>query len=378
MPTQNRMLSLLLRLLGAFVVLSAVIFVFIPPSTIGRDARLLACLSLVAGLAIGMMLWGLSVVLSREAQTPAETRNALARLEHQVVDLQGKLRELYILADRTSRGTPDGRPAPKDYAPQLESLATAINEVRELSLLPDAERRQRSHLDRQNRKLRLLSELFALVSSAEWAKAERLLISLQTDFPNDDDVAKGRSYLEHSRNLVEAHTIRDTTREIEELMASSSWDRAWERVRALVEGFPASSDARALHNRIQREHDAYCDTSAQRIFEGIRHDIDQRNWRQAVSRSEQLFAQFPTHRVTESLRPRLKTLRENAEIQERQELEVRIQELMHDSQFDQAIELAEDLIRRYPLSPQADSLETLLPRIRELAREGVAVSNGVD
>jgi hypothetical protein len=37
-----------------------------------------------------------------------------------------------------------------------------------------------------------------------------------------------------------------------------------------------------------------------------------------------------------------------------------------------AIALAEDLIRRYPLSPQAESLETLLPRIRELASKGVA------
>lgn len=378
MPKQNRTFSLVLRVLAVLVVLAAVVFMIIPPAAINRDPRLFVWLGLIASLAISMALWGVSLLLGREAQAPLEVRNALARIEHQVMDLQVKLKELYIVSDRASRATTGDPSSARDYSPQLETLSAAINEIRELSLLPDAERRQRSHLDRQNRKLRLMSDLFSLVSSAEWAKAERLLISLQTDFPNDDEVAKGRNYLEHSRNLVETETIQRTTLEVEELMSSVNWDRAWEKVRALVEGFPASSAARALHNRIQRDYETYCDTSAQRVFEGIRHDIDQRNWRQAFSRAQQLAEQFPTHRVTENLRPRLKTLRENAEIQERQELEVRIQELMHDSQFDEAIELAEDLIRRYPMSPQADSLETMLPRIREMAREGVGASNGLD
>jgi hypothetical protein len=39
--------------------------------------------------------------------------------------------------------------------------------------------------------------------------------------------------------------------------------------------------------------------------------------------------------------------------------------------FDEAIVLGEDVMRRYPLSPQADSLEMLLPRLRELANGGV-------
>ena len=53
-------------------------------------------------------------------------------------------------------------------------------------------------------------------------------------------------------------------------------------------------------------------------------------------------------------------------------------QLIRDGQFEQAIVLAEDVIRRYPMSPQADSLETLLPRIRELAREGVGASDTLD
>jgi hypothetical protein len=90
--------------------------------------------------------------------------------------------------------------------------------------------------------------------------------------------------------------------------------------------------------------------------------------------AEHLLEKFPTHRLADRIQMQLSTLQENAEIQERQELEVRIQELIHDHQFDEAIELAEDVVRRFPLSPQAESLEKLLPRIRELAREGVQPS----
>ena len=93
--------------------------------------------------------------------------------------------------------------------------------------------------------------------------------------------------------------------------------------------------------------------------------------------SERLLQQFPTHRLADKIREQLKTLQDNAEIEERQELEVRIQELIRAGHFEQAIELAEDVIRRYPMSPQAESLETLLPRIRELARQGPAEFSGL-
>lgn len=374
----NRISAVLLKIAGVVVLLAGGALVALPAAS-AVDPRLLAWMGLILAAAACVAMWAIGSLLEREAQAPPEVRTALARVEHQVLDIQVKLKELSLTADRAARTTTSTSSAPtRDYTGQLDQLAAAIADIRELSLLPDAERRQRSHLDRQNRKLQLVNELFSMIGSREWARAERLLITLQTDFPNDDEVIKGRNYLEHSRNLVEEETIRSVKREVEELMAGAHWDRAWEKVRELVEGFPASPEARALHNRIQREHDTYSDTSAQRMFEGIRHDIDQRNWRQAFSRAQALSEQFPTHRVTHHLKAQIRTLQENAEIQERQELEVRIQELVHAGEFDEAIELAEDLIRRYPLSPQADSLEVLLPRIRELARETIGSSDALD
>ena len=75
----------------------------------------------------------------------------------------------------------------------------------------------------------------------------------------------------------------------------------------------------------------------------------------------------PGHRRSAAIRPQLKTIRENAEIEERQEQERRIQEMIRTKQIPEAIDLAEDLLRRFPASPQADSLHKLLPKMRELA-----------
>lgn len=373
MQKQRNPIGVFLRIVSVLLLALAIIFVALPTDLIAHQPRLIVWAAFGVSLACFVTMWGLATLLEREAQAPPEVRSSLTRIEHQVTDLHVKVKELYLISDRAARITTPPAIAQKDYSPQFHQLNTLVQEVRDLSLLPDAERRQRAHVDKENRKLTMINELFGMIGSQNWPNAERLLIKLQTEFPNDDDVAKGRSYLEHSRGLVEEETIQKTSRDVDELIARASWDIAWEKVRALTEGFPASPDARALHNRVQREYDTYCDTTAQRLFEGIRHDIDQRNWRQALARAEQVLHQFPSHKVSEGLRMQLKTLQENAEIQERQELEVRIQEMVHDGQISGAIELAEDVIRRFPLSPQADSLETLLPRLRQLAA-GVAAS----
>jgi hypothetical protein len=100
-------------------------------------------------------------------------------------------------------------------------------------------------------------------------------------------------------------------------------------------------------------------------------------WRRALLHGQHLLEKFPSHPRAEGVRRQLKTLQDNAESEERQEMEIRIQELVRAQQIDEAIELGEDLMRRYPMSPQADSLETLIPKLRELSRSGVQEFSGL-
>jgi outer membrane protein assembly factor BamD (BamD/ComL family) len=243
--------------------------------------------------------------------------------------------------------------------------------------MPDADRRQVSQRQRQQQKATLVDQLFGLVSAHEWFKAERLLISLEAEFPNDEDVTRGRSYLNHSRSLFESEAVAQAIKEIEELMLTASWDKALDRARQLMQGFPTSGDAHALLTRVEKEFQIYRETNVQRLFDDIRKDIDHRAWRPALAKAQQLVNLFPAHRFAEHMRGQMSTLQNNAEIEERQEIEIRIQEYLRDGKFEQAVDLGEDLMRRFPHSPQADSLETLLPKIRELARQGVSEFSGL-
>jgi hypothetical protein len=383
-PQQNRSFANLLMIMAGVIFVAAVVAVALPPRLMAAVPHLSEWIALATVIAASMALLALAVLIRREATAPPEVSAALSRLQQQMMDVQQRLNDLHTMSDRAAARAhqPAGQAgasaaAGKDYTHQFQQLAAAINEVHEVSLLPDAERRQRIQLHRQQRKATFIKEIFGLVAAHDWPRAERLLITLETENPNDEEVAKGRSYLNHSRKLFEEESIQAGVRDVESLMAAASWDRAWDRARELVAGFPENGDARAILTRVERERNTFHETTVGRMFEEIRHDIDRRIWRRALMHSDRLLQQFPTHRLADKIREQLKTLQDNAEIEERQELEVRIQELIRAGHFEQAIELAEDVIRRYPMSPQAESLETLLPRIRELARQGPAEFSGL-
>jgi hypothetical protein len=268
--------------------------------------------------------------------------------------------------ERLSRQT---QPETKDYTGHLQKLELAVAELREIALLPDSDRKHRMQTQRKETKTNRVNELFGLVAARDWPTAERLIVSLETEYPNDPEVARGRSYLEHSRKLFETETMERSLREINDLMGGADWENALQAARKLVQGFPTNGQARSLLERVQREHEFHCHTTAQRLFDEIKQHVDQRMWRAAQGRAKRLLECYPEHRHAEQIRTQMKTLGENAEIEERQELEVRIQEMIRGGQLIEAIDLAEDVIQRYPNSPQADSLDVLLPRIRQMLHE---------
>jgi hypothetical protein len=367
----KRVFAMMLQGVAVVILLIAIAPLVLNPDLLMRDPRFNAWTGFLLAVGAAAALIALAALIVREATAPPEVSAALSRVQQQLIELDVKLKELSLMTDRAARVPHQPVVQQKDYSQQFQQLADAVEEVRQVALLPDADRRERLKVHREQRKAVLVKELYGLVPARDWPRAERLLITLETEYPNDSEVAKGRSYLDHSRKLFEDETLVRFSREVEELVAAGSLDRALEKARLFVQGFPTSPEAHTLLARVQKEHEMHHETMVQRMFEEIRHDSERRMWKRALMHAENLLERFPTHRLAEAVRGQLSTLQENAEIQERQEMEVRIQELIHDRQFDEAIELAEDVVRRYPLSPQADSLEKLLPRIRELAREGV-------
>jgi hypothetical protein len=194
---------------------------------------------------------------------------------------------------------------------------------------------------------------------------------MESEFPGDAEVQRARMYLDHSRRLFEEETIVRSVVEVEELVDRSDWEEARRKAQELVQGFPTNGDAQVLLQRVEHEWQFHRETDVRNRIEQIRSAVDRKTWQEALDLAEQLSAAYPDHQLVASIRKQIPTLRDNVEIERRQSLEVRLQELIRSGHIDEAIELAEDVIRRYPHSPQAESLEKLLPRIREMAKQGV-------
>lgn len=330
-------------------------------------------LVILAAISIGLVLWALADFFGRPAAVTPDLHANLSRVQHNLIELTRKIEALETSVERMPRDLFSMQPTEMaDYTAQFATIAKAIEDLREFALLPDAERRLKLQAHRTERKTVLLAEVYSHVAAHDWSSAERLLISLSAEFPNDEEVLRGRHYLDHSRSLFANETITRATAEIEEYLASGQIEKAVEASKNLSAGFPGRGDIQALNARVQREQINYVESTAKRLFDDVKTESDNRRWSIALAHAEKLVRQFPNHRLAESVRPKLETLRENAEIEQRQSLEVQIGELIRDGKFEDAIEMAEDVIKRFPNSPQAESLEKMLPRIQAMAAEQVA------
>ncbi len=174
---------------------------------------------------------------------------------------------------------------------------------------------------------------------------------------------------------VEAFDSLDAARaRVDDLMALSNWDQALAIAANFAEEHEDDADAQWLRQRVQREFDIYREGSVRRLYEQIKDELERKHYRRALSIARRLLDKFPDHRKAQKIRQQLPTILENAEIEERQEEEQRIQSYIKAKRFADAVELGEALLAKYPTSPQAESLEDMLPRLRQLAIEQEADS----
>jgi tetratricopeptide (TPR) repeat protein len=257
-----------------------------------------------------------------------------------------------------------GPMVPAQFAPRMIEL---LDEIRELSMMSEAQKRARFLQHSHRQKTLMVRQARNHVGAGQFAEAEALIEQCIAAYASDDDVEFVRHQLNEARATAAATAVDNASHQVEDLMALSRWDEAIALVDGLVSNHPDHADAQALRDRVARERDLSRNAACQRLFDEIRKDIDHRDWRKALAGSQQLLEKFGDLPRAEKVRGTVRTIQDNAEIQERQEVEARIQELIRGKRFTDAVELSEELIARFPGSPQADKLRDLLPKLREHA-----------
>jgi tetratricopeptide (TPR) repeat protein len=367
-------LAIWIRVIGILVIASAVLLcaaqvyalIHTPRANLlDYGARALAYLALGTGL--GSVLVALATVVGTRVDPTGAFLASLQHLQQQVDQLSMRIGTLASNLDSERRGSSEMSPLLEPDA--MLRIEEMLREIRELSLLGDSDRRVRLSHHLEQRKRFMSRQIMELVNAHEYAKAEQVLLDLESQFPGDVHAVGCRRDLEAARRETESKLVREARERVEHLMALSSWDQALGAVNHLVENFPKNADARDLLGRVARERDVFIDTNAQTLYTELRRHIEQHQWRSALAGAQKLLSKYPMHPRAQQMRQQLRTIQENADIEERQEAEVQIQELIRAGQFRDAIDVAEEIIRRFPGSPQADAIEAMLPRLQELAGE---------
>jgi hypothetical protein len=229
------------------------------------------------------------------------------------------------------------------------------DEQRQLRLSQHLEAKRRLALDK----------VFLCFRTGQWAVADEILTQLEVQHPHETPVKQARSEFFRLRTLAEPDALCHTEQRVRDLVHVNAWDRAIALAGEFVDNFPSNEDGRHLLAEVRRENDAARDTEYQRRYDQVQSNISRRLWRAALADAESLLDEFSDHPRAGRLRNQLRTLRENAEI----EHEMRIQLLLEQRRFADAVHEAEEMVRRFPGSPQAEALVERLPQLRQLAAE---------
>jgi len=332
--------------------------------------------AMVLGLAgLGMVTYSIAEMIGTEPGTESkralsELRHSMQRLESAVQRLSDQQREAMARGPGSfgEVGVADTvAGASLGASESMHQVIMLLQEIRELALLSDSQRQERLADAQKHRGNFLAAEGERLLELKEWGAAESVLSSLEKEYPKSPNLEKMKSRLQAGKQEAETGAIEQLRERVEDLMAVWAWDQAYAETARFVENFPDHAEGRDLLRRVMSERESYVESTANRLYEEIKTDIDRRMWRRAMGSAVKLLECAPGHKRSVAIRGQLKTIRENAEIEERQEQERRIQELIRGKQFFEAIDLAEDLLQRFPGSPQAETLKNLLPKMRELA-----------
>lgn len=257
-------------------------------------------------------------------------------------------------------------PAIEQY---LEKSLRLLEEIREVSMLDDTERAARRQMSIRQRKLARLDEASSLIAKRQWADADAILHLLESLYPGDGEVLDRRNQLDDLR-LIEANTDwQSTESDVLEVTAAGRHQQAIESLLAYIERNPTRGDGPALLSQVRADAQQFVEERAHTLFDQVKNEVDHRQWRQALGHVQQLLMELPDHQMSQRVRPQVPTIQKNAEIEERREQEARIHELVRATQYAEAIESSERLIRQFPGSPQARTLGAALPKLKRLAAE---------
>lgn len=253
----------------------------------------------------------------------------------------------------------------------VDQLLELTRELRDINLLSDSERAMRLQSEGEMLARKLEVDVPILIREHNWVEAQRRLQTARMRFPALPNWDALEAQVAQARSSVEARDIEKVSREVKDLAALGAWDRAMQAIRHLQERHPDVPQVGELARRIANEREKATAEERARLMTRAQEATNQRRWREALRMVEEILARFPHSPEADELRMQLPTLRANTEVQVRQEMETQIRDLIKAQRYRDALRVARTLLQDYPASPQASVLRDQMPRLEQLAAEQV-------
>jgi len=339
-----------------------------------QDGEVLTRIGLfVLYIAAAIVCGGLFVGLSALLRILRDLHAAISRLEqhrYEQVELPA-LRQLdgtqIFERSHLDKPSPDlPREGGISDAPWREVISL-LEDIRDTSMLTEAQRTEkRARLTDAEIQLGE-TRIQELTHAGDFAHAREAAQQLAQRFPDESRAVALLDFVESSREKREHDDVETCREQVTDLIAISAWGRAREVAQQLHDRHPDSPEARELLVRIEKEHQQFEGEQRRRMYAEAQRYATRKRWEEALAAAKTFIDRFPNCEESEALRMQLPTLEKNSEISLRLRLESQIMEYARQGRYVEAVDLAEQLIRDFPESPQADVLKEQLPRLRDLA-----------
>jgi tetratricopeptide (TPR) repeat protein len=316
------------------------------------------CSGLFVGLsAVLRALRGLHASMVRVEQLQADLRDAIqtTRTNHSSGLVPA------VANHNETKGTPANPAAP------WQRILVLLQDIRAGMLLTPRQRREEwlRLIEQEISTARALVQ--SLTAKGDFAQAAEVAASAQRKYPNETWTEELAVEVERAREQHETEDVNSYTKQVDDLISISAWERARQLVQQLIDRHPDAAEARQLMLRVEKQHRAFQVDQMRRMNAEIQRYANERKWEEALTAARTFLVRFPHSEDAETLRMQVPTLEANAQIEVRQRLEAEIMECAKQGRYIEAAQLARKIIEQYPDSPQAEVLRSQLTRLEELA-----------
>ena len=319
----------------------------------------------VAGCSAAALLWSLGWLIRRQYCAAVIQQRMLRAIE-----AGGGPDVVHPPLALRPPGHGDGQPVdPDDHIELLQRLVSEVMEMN-ANVLMSQPQREAKGLRRQERlAVDLLAAFEKALAGHEFAHAEACIGQFEAELPADPRLGEMESRLSEARAAVEARDVEAETQQVDDLMAVASFDDAQLVADGLLAAYPGSQSAQALVERVRREATVFFREQRERLYGEVQRNADARRWRQALEAASQLVQAHPGSAEADAAKSMLATLEDNARIEEVRQLRDDFRDMIKRRRYAEALEIAHDVLERFPSTQAASDLRGQIGRLRELAAE---------